>query len=113
VFFQQLGNAANRIAAAATAFSHRSALCEWGCQSSWLDPVEDEVNSRWTRELSEAMRPFTTGNDYVNQIGLETEEGSERIKAAFGVNYERLVALKTKYDPTNLFRHNQNIRPTA
>jgi hypothetical protein len=108
VFFQQLGNAANRIASATTAFSHRDALCEWGCQSSWLDPAADDVNIRWTRELSEAMSPFATGNDYVNQLGLETEEGSERIKAAFGVNYERLVALKNKYDPTNLFRHNQN-----
>ena len=113
VFFQQLGNAANRIASATTAFSHRDALCEWGCQSSWLDPAADDVNIRWTRELSEAMSPFATGNDYVNQLGLETEEGSERIKAAFGVNYERLVDLKNKYDPTNLFRHNQNIRPTA
>jgi FAD/FMN-containing dehydrogenase len=56
------------------------------------------------------MRPFTTGS---NQIALETDEGSERIKAAYGVNYERLVAVKTKYDPTNLFRHNQNIRPTV
>ncbi len=99
--------------ATATAFSHRSALCEWGCQSSWLDPAADDVNVRWTRELSETMRPFTTGSDYVNQIGLETEEGSERIRAAYGVNYHRLVALKNKYDPTNLFRHNQNIRPTA
>lgn len=59
------------------------------------------------------MRPFTMGSDYVNQIGLETEEGSERIKAAYGINYARLVAVKNKYDPTNLFRHNQNIRPTV
>jgi len=59
------------------------------------------------------VRPFTTGSDYVNQIGLETDEGSERIKAAFGVNYDRLVAVKNKFDPTNLFRHNQNIRPTT
>jgi hypothetical protein len=65
-----------------------------------------------TREFSEVMRPFTTGSDYVNQIGLETDEGSERIKAAYGANYERLVAVKNKYDPTNLFRHNQNIKPT-
>jgi Berberine and berberine like len=51
------------------------------------------------------MRPFITGSDYVNQIGLEKDEGSERIKAAYGTNYERLVAVKNKYDPTNLFRH--------
>jgi len=78
-----------------------------------LDPTADDVNVRWTRELSEMMRPFTTGSDYVNQIGLETEEGSERIRAAYGVNYDRLVMLKNKYDPTNLFRHNQNIKPTV
>jgi FAD/FMN-containing dehydrogenase len=113
VFFQQLGNAANRVDATATAFSHRGALCEWGCLSSWLEPATDDVNIRWTRELSEMMRPFNTGSDYVNQIGLETDEGSERIKAAFGVNYDRLVAVKNKFDPTNLFRHNQNIRPTV
>ena len=59
------------------------------------------------------MRPFTTGSDFVYQIDLETDEGSERIKAAYGANYERLVAVKNKYDPTNLFRHNQNIKPTV
>jgi FAD/FMN-containing dehydrogenase len=111
VFFQQLGNAANRVDAAATAFSHRDALCEWGCLSSWLDPAADDVNIQWTRDLAEVMRPFTTGSDYINQIGLETDEGAERIKAAYGANYERLVALKNDYDPTNLFRHNQNIKP--
>ena len=47
------------------------------------------MNVRWTRELAEVMGPFTTGSDYVNQIGLETDEGSERIKAAYGANYER------------------------
>ena len=52
-------------------------------------------------------------SDYVNQIALETDEGSERIKAAYGANYERLVAVKNKYGPTNLFRHNQNNRPTV
>ena len=71
------------------------------------------MNIRWAREVAEAMRPFTTGSDYVNHIGLETEEGMERIKAAFGANYDRLVVLKNKQDPTNLFRHSQNIRPTV
>jgi hypothetical protein len=111
VFFEPMGNAANRVDATATAFSHGDALCEWGCLSSWLDPAADGVNIQWTRALAEAMRPFTTGSDYVNQIGLETDEGAERIKAAYGASYERLVALNT-YDPTNLFRHNQNIKPT-
>ena len=59
------------------------------------------------------MHPFTTGSDYVNQIGLETDEGSARIKAAYGGNYERIVGGEDKYDPTNLFRHNQNIKPTV
>jgi FAD/FMN-containing dehydrogenase len=112
VYFQQLGNAANRVGGTATAFSHRDALCEWGCDAVWLDPAADRENIRWAREVAEAMRPFTSGSDYVNHIGLETEEGADRIKAAYGANYERLVALKNKYDPTNLFRHNQNIRPT-
>ena len=60
-----------------------------GCLSSWLDATADDVNIRWTRDLAEVMRPFTTGSDYVNQIGRETEEGSERIKAAFGANQQR------------------------
>lgn len=113
VYFQQLGNAANRVGVTETAFSHRKALCEWGCDAVWLDPAEDAANIRWSRDVAEAMRPFTSGSDYVNHIGLETEEGSDRIKAAFGTNYDRLVALKNRYDRTNLFRHNQNIKPTV
>ena len=77
-----------------------------------FDPAEDAANIRWSREVAEAMRPFTGGSDYVNHIGLEAE-GADRIKAAFGTNYDRLVDLKNRYDPTNFFRHNQNIRPTV
>ena len=72
--------------------------------------TQDTANIRWARELAEAMRPFTTGSDYVNHIGLEAEEGTDRIRAAFAANYDRLVVLKNRYDPTNLFRHNQNRR---
>jgi hypothetical protein len=111
LYLQQLGNSANRVSATATAFSHRDALCEWGCDAVWTDPVQDGANIRWAREVAEAMRPFTSGSDYVNHIGLEAEEGTDRIRAAFGANYDRLVALKNRYDPTNLFRHNQNIKP--
>jgi FAD/FMN-containing dehydrogenase len=111
VFFQQLGNAANRIGAQETAFSQRDALCEWGCLSSWVDPAADGMNIGWTRALAEAMQPFSSGGAYITQMGVEAEEGADRIKDAFGPNYEQLVVLKNKYDPTNLFRHNQNIRP--
>jgi FAD/FMN-containing dehydrogenase len=113
VFFQQLGNAANRVGPTKTAFSHRDALCEWGCLSSWVDPAKDGVNMRWTRALADAMQPFSTGGAYITQMGLEAEEGAERIQAAFGPNYQRLADLKQTYDPTNLFCHNQNIRPKA
>ena len=56
------------------------------------------------------MRPFSTGAVYVNNLG---DEGEDRVRAAYGPNYQKLVALKNKYDPTNLFRLNQNIRPTV
>ena len=113
VFFQQLGNAANRVGVRETAFSQRDALCDWGCQSSWVDPAADGLNIGWTRALAEAMQPFGSGGAYITQMGVEAEEGADRIKDAFGPNYERLVALKSKYDPTNLFRHNPNVKPMA
>ena len=110
----------DNLAEPAGRLSHRNAVqpsrraVRVGCDAVWLDPAEDAANIRWAREVAEAMRPFTTGSDYVNHIGLEAEEGMDRIKAAFGANYDRLVALKkNKYDPTNLLRHNQNIRPTV
>ena len=110
VFFQYLGNAARRVAAGETAFGHRDALCEWGVNSVFLDPGESEVHVRWAREFASALLPFSSGA-YVNQVGTEAEEGAEAIQAAFGDNFQRLAALKQKYDPTNLFSHNQNIRP--
>src|SRR4029453_595947 len=58
------------------------------------------------------MLPFTRGF-YVNQVGTEAEEGADLIRQAFGANYQRLAGLKRQYDPTNLFRHNQNIQPTV
>jgi FAD/FMN-containing dehydrogenase len=113
VFLQQLGNAANEVRPEATAFSHREALLEVGFMSTWLDPADDEVNIRWARAFAEAMEPFTMGRDYVNHMGIEADEGMERIREAYGASYDRLVALKNKYDPTNLFRLNPNIKPTV
>ncbi len=67
-------------------------------------------NIKWTRELWEAMQPFVEQTVYVNNLG---EEGDERVRAAYGPNYDRLVSLKNKYDPTNFFRANQNIKPAS
>jgi FAD/FMN-containing dehydrogenase len=79
---------------------------------SWLDPTEDERNIAWVRALWEAMQPFATDAVYVNYLGEARDEGQERIRAAYGPEtYDRLAALKQKYDPANLFRMNQNIAP--
>jgi FAD/FMN-containing dehydrogenase len=64
------------------------------------------------RTLWEALVPYGTGGVYVNNVGSEADEGPAGIRAAYGANYERLVELKQKYDPSNFFRSNQNIRPT-
>jgi FAD/FMN-containing dehydrogenase len=111
--FQQLGNAPRRVLPEATAFYHRQAQYEWFVQAAWPDPADDAVNIRWAREVAAAMAPFTTGRGYVNHLGPEAVEGTGPIRAAYGPNYERLVALKNTYDPTNLFRLNPNIQPTV
>jgi FAD/FMN-containing dehydrogenase len=114
VFMEQMGGAVGRMGEEATAFNHRSARYNWSVIGSWTNPAEDEQNIQWVRELWKAMQPFSSGGVYVNYLGQEADEGAERVKAAYGpAKYERLVALKTKYDPTNLFRLNQNIKPTV
>jgi FAD/FMN-containing dehydrogenase len=77
----------------------------------WTEPTESDLHIGWARELHEAMAPFATGGVYVNFLG---EEGHDRVRAAYGERaYQRLVELKRAYDPTNLFRVNQNIRPVS
>lgn len=101
--------AANRIKTEETAFSNRSYQYNFHIVSIWEDKERSEKNLEWTRNFWKAMEPFMASQIYFNFISSE-EEG--RIKAAYGKNYERLVALKNKYDPTNLFRLNQNIKPS-
>ena len=74
------------------------------------DPLESEQHIAWTRRFCANMEPYTTGKLYVNMPGFGEEE-ARFAPAAYGTNYDRLVALKKLYDPTNLFRHNQNIQP--
>ena len=105
------GGAIRRVPDDAMAFSGRDA--DWNIHflSLWSDPADDERNIEWTRELSQAMKPYTTGRAYLNFLG---DEGQARVRAAFGPEkYERLVALKDKWDPENVFRLNQNIQPSG
>ena len=113
VMLQQTGGEMRWGVGDKAAYSHRDA--EYNCIlfTAWTDPGESEVHIKWTRDLSEALQPFATGGVYVNDIGREVEEGADRMRAAYGAGYPRLVALKNKYDPENLFRHNQNIKPTV
>ena len=76
--------------------------------AGWDDPSQTERNTRWSRESWAAMQPFCEHDAYVNDLG---EEGEQRVREAYGQNYERLLALKQKYDPTNVFQINQNIKP--
>ena len=106
------GGAVGRVGKEETAYDHREGHLNFEILARWTDPSEDEANRAWARRFWEAMQPFSTGRVYVNYLGEEREEGFERIKSAYGPDkYERLVALKRKYDPENLFRFNQNIKP--
>ena len=73
----------------------------------WNDPEDDDVCIGWARNYFEATAPYATGGVYVNFV----PDGEAPIDAAYGPNYERLVAIKRAYDPKNLFRLNQNISP--
>ena len=108
VGLQQMHGAASRVDPTATAFPHRDEHYDFLILSQWADPAESERNVEWTRSLFEAMDPFFEEGVYVNNLG---DEGEDRVRAAYGANYERLLDLKGKYDPTNLFRLNQNIPP--
>lgn len=94
-----------------TAYYHRDLPYDILIASGWTDPAESERNLRWTREFFQAIQSHLPHGVYVND--LDRDEGEERVRHAYGENYDRLLALKAKYDPTNFFRVNQNLRPAA
>ncbi|MBZ9683870.1 MULTISPECIES: FAD-binding oxidoreductase [unclassified Mesorhizobium] len=106
--FQQVGGAIARVPASHSPYGNRDAALDCFPVAIWDDPADDEANMRWARDLWNAVRPFSTGGVYSNNLG---DEGDERVREAYGGNYARLAAIKKQYDPTNFFRLNQNIRP--
>jgi hypothetical protein len=107
----QLGGAVARVGEDDTAYGRRDAGHDININSVWLeDDPEPDRHIEWARGLFRALEPFSPGV-YVNFLA---DEGQDRVRAAYGPGkYDRLVALKTKYDPTNFFRLNQNIKPAA
>ena len=106
-----LGGAVSRVANEETAVAYRDARHALVMIGMWSDPAEDDKNIQWVRELASAVEPFSSGGFYIN---YEAAVPVDQVKAAYGPKkYERLVALKNKYDPTNFFRLNQNIKPTV
>jgi FAD/FMN-containing dehydrogenase len=110
VGFFHVHGAATRVDPNETAFGLRDDQWDYDVISQWTDTAESAGHIQWTREFWTAVEPFATGEVYVNH--LDAEEAG-RITGAYSRNYERLVGLKNKYDPTNLFRLNQNIKPTV
>jgi hypothetical protein len=110
--FECFAGAPTRVREDETVFSHRKPSFNFTVESSWDKAKGSDVDIAWVRGTWEAMKPFLSSGIYVNYMTDDKDEGQERVKAAFGAaKYERLVALKTQYDPTNFFQLNQNIKP--
>jgi Berberine and berberine like len=108
IVIQLFGGAMSRVGTGETAFAHRRVEYNIGIEAKWLDPAESGERIAWARNCSEALKPYSSNAYLLSFLGDESED---MVRAAFGDNYERLVALKTKYDPTNFFSLNQNVRP--
>ncbi len=106
-----MGGATAREPAGGSAYAGRDAGFVVNPEADWDDPADDAANLTWAREFIAAMKPFTVGT-YLNFPGM-LEEGEQQLRSSFGEHYERLVAAKDKWDPTNLFRLNHNIVPSA
>jgi FAD/FMN-containing dehydrogenase len=103
--------AVTRVDPAATAFALRQPQWDLNVIAQWLDASASEQPIGWVRDLWTRIEPLTTGTAYINH--LAGDDRQERVRASYGRNYARLVGLKDIYDPTNMFRLNPNIPPSA
>lgn len=108
VFFEWMGGAIARADPDATAFPHRDATLSFTIAPKWTDPTRDEKLVRWASEFFDAVAPHTSEEVYMNYLSRDEQE---RTRAAYGEHYDRLVDIKRKYDPENVFEMNQNIDP--
>ncbi len=108
IFIGHVGGAAGRVPAHATAFPQRSTHFVMNVHARWREPELDRTCIDWARGLYEAAGPHAAGTAYVNFMPADEVD---RVEAAYAGNYRRLSELKRRYDPMNLFRMNQNVRP--
>ena len=109
LFFEHMEGAVARVGVRDTAFANRDAKYNFSVFTAWTDRAEDDRYITWTRAFGDAMKTLATGAGYVNY--MTDDEGTARVRATYEINYDRLVAVKRKYDPTNFFSGNQNIAP--
>jgi FAD/FMN-containing dehydrogenase len=108
VFIAHIGGAMARVPRNATAWANRDAHFVMNAHARWRDKAQDSACIAWARQLFEATAPFASGTVYVNFM---PDDENDRVEKAYGPNYRALAEVKRRYDPDNLFRMNQNIRP--
>jgi FAD/FMN-containing dehydrogenase len=108
IFIALIDGAANRVSADDMAYGNRDVRFVLNVHGRWDSPGDDESGVSWAREFYKASAPYASSGAYVNFM---TDEEGDRVASAYGTNYKRLVKIKSKYDPENLFHLNQNIKP--
>lgn len=108
IFFGHIEGVCNAMEPEATAYSHRHTKYVVNVHGRWRDAGDDEFCIQWARDLFAATKPYAAPGVYINFM---TGEETDRVREGFGVNYDRLRAVKSKYDPDNVFNLNQNIPP--
>jgi len=103
-----INGAAHDVKSDATAFGHREAKFATVIAGMWPDPSQNEANTRWVREYYQALAPFSEKGGYTN---FAAGDDMSRVQANYGDSYVRLTSIKSKFDPANVFRFNQNIAP--
>ena len=111
VLIQPLGGAYGRVGATDTALGHRDARWMYHALAQWTDPTDTPENRSWTQEFVTAMAPYARRATHPNHVSSDRQE---RVRSFYGdETYARLVNVKDRWDPRNVFCHNQNIRPTS
>jgi hypothetical protein len=111
MLLEHFHGAATRVEATATAFPHRTPGYNLLLAGEWMQPAETEANVAWTRSTYDAMAPHFAAGRYANYLNTDEVGDQKAVAAAFGPNFARLREVKRRYDPDNVFHHNQNIKP--